>query len=101
MEKIAIHAFMDGRDTSPVSGINFMKKIEKFIAADKKYKVATLCGRFYAMDRDNRWDRIRLAWNAIVVSKAKHEASNVLEAIENALSLRSSVGHSKSSQINP
>ena len=69
VEKIAIHAFMDGRDTSPVSGINFMNKLENFIASDKKYKVATVCGRYYAMDRDNRWERIEKAYKMLINSQ--------------------------------
>ena len=72
VEKIAIHAFMDGRDTSPVSGINFMNKLENFIASDKKYKVATVCGRYYAMDRDNRWERIEIAYKMLINSQGKN-----------------------------
>jgi len=72
VEKIAIHAFMDGRDTAPESGINFMKKLEYFIAADKKYKVATVCGRYYAMDRDNRWDRIEKAYKMLINSTGEN-----------------------------
>ena len=72
VEKIAIHAFMDGRDTSPVSGINFMNKLENFIASDKKYKVATVCGRYYAMDRDNRWERIEKAYKMLINSQGKN-----------------------------
>ena len=72
VEKIAIHAFMDGRDTSPVSGINFMNKLENFIASDKKYKVATVCGRYYAMDRDNRWERIEIAYKMLINSQGEN-----------------------------
>ncbi len=72
VEKIAIHAFMDGRDTSPVSGINFMNKLENFIASDKKYKVATVCGRYYAMDRDNRWERIEKAYKMLINSQGEN-----------------------------
>ena len=72
VEKIAIHAFMDGRDTSPVSGINFINKLENFIASDKKYKVATVCGRYYAMDRDNRWERIEKAYKMLINSQGEN-----------------------------
>ena len=72
VEKIAIHAFMDGRDTSPVSGINFMNKLKNFIASDKKYKVATVCGRYYAMDRDNRWERIEKAYKMLINSQGEN-----------------------------
>ena len=77
VEKIAIHAFMDGRDTSPVSGINFMNKLENFIASDKKYKVATVCGRYYAMDRDNRWERIEKAYKMIINSQGENYTDTV------------------------
>lgn len=68
VEKIAIHAFMDGRDTSPVSGINYVERLESIIALDDDYKIATVCGRYYAMDRDNRWDRIESAYQMLIKS---------------------------------
>ncbi len=72
VKKIAIHAFMDGRDTSPVSGINFVEKLESFIASDDNYKIATVCGRYYAMDRDNRWDRVKTAYQMLVKSEGEN-----------------------------
>jgi 2,3-bisphosphoglycerate-independent phosphoglycerate mutase len=82
VKKIAIHAFMDGRDTSPVSGINFIKKLETYIASDDNYRVATVCGRYYAMDRDNRWERVGTAYQMLIHSEGKFffDATTAIEA---------------------
>ena len=82
VDKIAIHAFMDGRDTSPVSGINFIKKLETYIASDDNYRVATVCGRYYAMDRDNRWERVGTAYQMLIHSEGKFffDATTAIEA---------------------
>jgi 2,3-bisphosphoglycerate-independent phosphoglycerate mutase len=61
-----VHAFLDGRDTPPKSGIGYVQQLEKRLR-DKGYgKVATVCGRYWAMDRDKRWDRVAQAWAALV-----------------------------------
>jgi 2,3-bisphosphoglycerate-independent phosphoglycerate mutase len=82
VDKIAIHAFMDGRDTSPVSGINFIKKLETYIASDDNYRVATVCGRYYAMDRDNRWERVGTAYQMLIHSEGIFfsDATTAIEA---------------------
>ena len=82
VEKIALHAFMDGRDTSPVSGINFIKKLETFIASNDNYGIATVCGRYYAMDRDNRWDRIESAYKMLIHSEGNKytDAESAMQA---------------------
>ncbi|MBO4285474.1 MAG: 2,3-bisphosphoglycerate-independent phosphoglycerate mutase [Alphaproteobacteria bacterium] len=64
--KVAVHAFMDGRDTPPTSGAGFLKQFEDSIKDLPDVKVATISGRFYAMDRDKRWDRVEAAYNNIV-----------------------------------
>ncbi|MDR2489155.1 MAG: 2,3-bisphosphoglycerate-independent phosphoglycerate mutase [Desulfovibrio sp.] len=64
----AIHAFMDGRDTAPDSGIHFMRQLSARLKPGAR--VATISGRYYAMDRDNRWDRTRKAWDAMVNGRA-------------------------------
>ncbi len=63
---VAIHAFLDGRDAIYNSGQGFIKELEAKIAQVGVGKIATLAGRYYSMDRDNRWDRIQLAFDAIV-----------------------------------
>ena len=78
---VCVHAFLDGRDTPPTSAQGFLKE---FCAATKDMehvKVATLSGRFYAMDRDKRWDRVELAYNNIVSANGKRYTS-VDEAME-------------------
>ncbi len=63
---VAIHAFLDGRDTPPSSAEKFLQDFENTIADLKNVKIATISGRFYAMDRDKRWDRVELAYNNMV-----------------------------------
>ena len=72
---VFLHCFMDGRDTAPDSGLGFIKDLETSITAMKHVKIATVSGRYYAMDRDNRWERIELAYQALVDAKAERYAS--------------------------
>ena len=72
-----VHAFMDGRDTPPKSGLGYLADGEKRLAAKGYGKVATVCGRYWAMDRDKRWDRVALAWAALVRGEGKKAASGV------------------------
>ena len=65
-----LHLFTDGRDTSPTSCYNYIKKIEDKLEELKIGKIATISGRYYAMDRDNNYDRLQKAYNAIVYGKA-------------------------------
>src|SRR6478609_4830021 len=65
LQQVFIHAFTDGRDCDPRSGLGFIKELEEH--ANKSVgKIATISGRYYAMDRDNRWERIKLAYDAMV-----------------------------------
>lgn len=66
LEKVYIHAIMDGRDTAPESGVNYLSQLEKELDVIGLGKVVTIVGRYYAMDRDNNWDRIELAYNSII-----------------------------------
>ncbi|OFW58122.1 MAG: phosphoglycerate mutase (2,3-diphosphoglycerate-independent) [Actinobacteria bacterium RBG_16_64_13] len=66
VRRLFVHAFTDGRDTSPTAGRQYMDDLETFLAAEGLGSVATVCGRYYAMDRDRRWDRVKLAYDAIV-----------------------------------
>ena len=65
LEDVYVHCFMDGRDTDPHSGAGFVAELEQHMAASTG-KVASVCGRFYAMDRDKRWERIQQAYNLLV-----------------------------------
>ena len=80
LNKVYIHAFTDGRDCDPKSGLGFIKDLESYLE-NKPVKIASLCGRYYAMDRDNRWERIKLAYDALVNGKG-HEAKASTKAIE-------------------
>ena len=60
-----VHCFTDGRDVSPVSGADFVKELYEFTKAENFGEIASVCGRYYAMDRDNRWDRIEKAYNLL------------------------------------
>jgi len=65
LQQVFIHAFLDGRDTSPNGGINYLKDLENYIKS-KSVRIASVIGRYYAMDRDNRWERIKLAYDLLV-----------------------------------
>lgn len=61
-----LHMFLDGRDVPPQSALTYIKQLEEVIAEKNTGKIATISGRYYAMDRDRRWERVELAYNAIV-----------------------------------
>ncbi len=83
LEKVYVHAFLDGRDTPPASGKDFMEQLTAKMKEIGVGKVATVSGRYYAMDRDNRWDRVEKAYNAIVFGKGE-TADCPVKAIENS-----------------
>ncbi len=62
---VALHGFMDGRDTPPTSGADFLAEVLDKLDALENVSIASLCGRYFAMDRDNNWDRVSLAYNAL------------------------------------
>ncbi|MFC7048257.1 2,3-bisphosphoglycerate-independent phosphoglycerate mutase [Emcibacter nanhaiensis] len=68
---VAIHAFLDGRDVPPKSALGFIEKFEKDIAGLDNVAIATVSGRYYAMDRDKRWDRVKLAYDAMAEAKGE------------------------------
>ncbi len=79
IENVYIHAFTDGRDTDPKSGINFLEDLQQHL--DKTTgKIATITGRYYAMDRDKRWERIKVAYDAMVHRKGEI-TTNIFSAI--------------------
>lgn len=81
IKKIFIHAFLDGRDTSMNAGVNFIKNLERTLKKMGIGKIATICGRFYAMDRNNNWDRTAKAYLAIAEGIG-NQSENSIEAIE-------------------
>ena len=80
LQKVFIHAFTDGRDTAPKSGIGYLKQIEKHIK-HQSAKLASVIGRYYAMDRDNRWERIKLAYDLLVRGKGE-KTTNILKTVK-------------------
>jgi 2,3-bisphosphoglycerate-independent phosphoglycerate mutase len=81
--RVLVHAFLDGRDTPPRSARGFLKLFEKAIADCNNAAIATVAGRYFAMDRDKRWDRVETAYDAIVDAKGeRHE--NASAAIESS-----------------
>lgn len=81
LTKVYVHAFMDGRDVAPSSGKEFVIKTEEMMKEVGVGKIATVNGRYYAMDRDNRWERVELAYNAMVLGTGE-TATSAIEAIE-------------------
>ena len=63
---VAVHAFLDGRDTPPKAAASYLENFDVDVAGLERVRVATLCGRYYAMDRDKRWDRVEKAYRLIV-----------------------------------
>jgi len=84
VHRVAVHAFLDGRDTPPRSAHDSLARLDGFCQAHPNTQVASVCGRYYAMDRDKRWERLALAWGAIVAGDADHRASNALDALTKA-----------------
>jgi 2,3-bisphosphoglycerate-independent phosphoglycerate mutase len=80
---IAVHAFLDGRDTAPKSAVGYLEQFKKDVDGVDGLRVATVCGRYYAMDRDKRWDRLEKAYGAIVAGTGE-AAENAIEAVEAA-----------------
>jgi len=74
VENVYVHAFLDGRDTDPNSGIGFITELEDHIK-NTPYQVASIIGRYFAMDRDNRWERVKKAYDLLVNGTGKHTDS--------------------------
>ncbi|MBS6955940.1 MAG: 2,3-bisphosphoglycerate-independent phosphoglycerate mutase [Enterocloster asparagiformis] len=75
LDKVYVHCFLDGRDTPPESGKDFVAQLETKMAEIGVGKVASVMGRYYAMDRDKRWDRVELAYNALTKGQGNTAAS--------------------------
>ncbi len=71
LQKVYVHCFMDGRDVSPTSGVEFAKELVEKIRSIGVGEIATVMGRYYVMDRDNRWERVQKAYDAMVLGKGE------------------------------
>ena len=80
-ENVYVHCFMDGRDTPPASGENYIVELEEKMKEKGVGKIATISGRFYSMDRDKRWQRVELAYNAMVKGEGE-KAKSAVSAVE-------------------
>jgi 2,3-bisphosphoglycerate-independent phosphoglycerate mutase len=82
--KIRVHAFLDGRDTPPRSAGPSIQKMQDTLDEFPDATFGSLCGRYYAMDRDQRWDRVKRAWDALVEGEAAFTSSNASTALQSA-----------------
>lgn len=83
LRDVFIHAFLDGRDVPPKSALGYIKRLEDYMKKTGIGKIATICGRYYGMDRDKRWERTELAYNAIVNGEGE-KAISAAEAVKNS-----------------
>ena len=83
LKNVFVHAFTDGRDCDPKSGIGFIKEIEKYMEGTTG-KLASVIGRYYAMDRDKRWERVKLAYDLLVHGEGNNIKKEQLEATINS-----------------
>jgi 2,3-bisphosphoglycerate-independent phosphoglycerate mutase len=77
LTRVFVHAFLDGRDTPPSSGAGYLEQLQAFLAAQGGARIAVVSGRYYAMDRDKRWDRVEKAWRAMVLGEGVPAADPV------------------------
>ncbi len=83
-KKVYVHAFLDGRDTPPRSAQASLEKLEAHFAHSGSGKVASLVGRYYAMDRDNRWDRVEKAYHLLTLGEAEYSADTAVTGLQSA-----------------
>ncbi|MCD8040021.1 MAG: 2,3-bisphosphoglycerate-independent phosphoglycerate mutase [Clostridia bacterium] len=81
LEKVYVHCFMDGRDVSPTSGAGFIRDLEEQMKEIGCGEVASVCGRYYAMDRDNNWDRVEKAYDMLTLGEGE-QCESAPEAVE-------------------
>jgi 2,3-bisphosphoglycerate-independent phosphoglycerate mutase len=79
--RVFIHAFTDGRDTPPTSGVGYLQQLEQKLRQYGIGRIATVTGRYFAMDRDNRWERVERAYRALVHGEAAHRATDPVAAL--------------------
>ena len=87
-KEVFVHCFLDGRDVSPTSGAGFVSDLQKEIDAIGVGKIATVSGRYYAMDRDNRWDRVEKAYDCLTLGvgeQTEHAVTAIEESYKNGV----------------
>ncbi len=86
LEKVYIHAFLDGRDVPPKAALEDIRELAAFCRENGNTKIATVSGRYYAMDRDKRWERTKLAYDALTLGVAPFTVLNPVDAVSEAYS---------------
>ncbi len=81
VERVFVHCFLDGRDTPPHSGIDYLRQLQQKMRELGVGKIASLVGRYYAMDRDNRWERVERAYRAVVHGEAERRSADPIDAL--------------------
>ncbi|MBN2797427.1 MAG: 2,3-bisphosphoglycerate-independent phosphoglycerate mutase [Clostridia bacterium] len=81
LEKVYLHAFLDGRDTPPQSAVTFIEEMEAYMNEESIGEIASITGRYYAMDRDKRWERVEKAYNNLIHADG-NKANSAMEAIQ-------------------
>src|SRR5207302_3532656 len=81
---LVLHAFTDGRDTLPTSGAGYLEAVEGWMGDCGAGRVGSVVGRYWAMDRDRRWDRVQRAYDLLVHGRAEHSASGGAAAVRGA-----------------
>lgn len=81
LEKVYVHAFLDGRDTPPQSAIKYLEEVDAKLQSENMPKIASVMGRYWAMDRDNRWDRVEKAYNCLTLGEGE-KADSAVNAVE-------------------
>lgn len=84
LDNVYVHCYMDGRDVSPTSGAGFVNELQQEMKRIGIGKVASVCGRYYAMDRDNRWDRVEKAYDMLALGKGEHTAEDAVQALNDS-----------------
>ncbi len=82
--RLALHAFTDGRDVPPTSGKGYVQQIQSHLQLAGIGRIATVIGRYYAMDRDKRWDRTKVAYDTMVLGQAEHSATDPVQSVQQA-----------------
>ncbi|MFZ1996523.1 MAG: 2,3-bisphosphoglycerate-independent phosphoglycerate mutase [Solirubrobacteraceae bacterium] len=80
VKDLVVHAFTDGRDTTPKSGAGYLETVAGWMSDSGAGRIGSVVGRYYAMDRDNRWDRVKLAYDMLVHGRAEHHFDTAAEA---------------------
>jgi 2,3-bisphosphoglycerate-independent phosphoglycerate mutase len=82
--EVVVHAFTDGRDTLPTAGAGYLETVDEWCARAGNARVGSVVGRYFAMDRDNRWDRTQRAYDLLTAARGEHRAASAVEAVQAA-----------------